>query len=349
MAPPVKVWIDLANSPHVLFFAPIVRGLRARGAEVLLTARDFAQTVGLARLHGLDVTTVGSHGGKSTIGKARGILDRAARLRRLARRAHPAVAVSHNSYAHAIAARSLGIPYLTIMDYEHTPANHVSFRLAGRILLPAAIDLATVKRYGARSDKVARYDGFKEQVYLDGFSPDRSRLGSLLPPGAWDRYVIAVARPPADFAIYHRFENPLFETWLRHAAADPDTRVVVLPRTPAQRERLTALRLPGIIVPEQALDGANLVHHADLVVSAGGTMNREAAVLGIPAYSLFMGEIAAVDRALEALGRLCIVRDEPQALGIPLRRKPPPVPLANPGLREQILDTILAEASARGR
>src|SRR2546428_8604574 len=167
----MRVWIDLANSPHVLFFAPLVREFEGRGIEVTCTARDFAQTLGLARLHGLRVDSIGRHGGKSALGKGREIVSRAAALRRFARTELPDVAVSHNSYAQALAARSLGLPFVTLMDYEHTPANHLSFRLADRILLPGAVSDQSVARYGASARKISRDSGFKEQVYLEDFEP----------------------------------------------------------------------------------------------------------------------------------------------------------------------------------
>jgi uncharacterized protein len=340
----MKIWIDLANSPHVLFFEPITRELKRRGHEVVCTAREFAQTTGLARLHGLEVTAIGAHGGRGTIRKARAILGRAAALRRFGRSIRPDLAVSHNSYAQALAAWSLGVPSVTIMDYEHTPANHINFRLARRVLLPQAIPPAAVARYGARPGKIRRFDGYKEQVYLGDFQPDRKVIESRLPSGLWDQFVVVVARPPADFAIYHRFENPLFEAWLRRAGANPAARIILLPRTNEQRLRAIGMALPSVIVPESPLDGANLVFHADLVVSAGGTMNREAAILGVPAYSLFAGEPAAVDQALARAGRLVLIRDLSGLEAIRLERKQGARPLRNPGLRDEILDRILAES-----
>lgn len=336
-----KLWIDLANSPHVPFFAPIVRELERRGVGVLLTARDFAQTLGLCRLHGLLVEPVGVHGGRGTLAKARAILARAAALRKVGRRERPDLAASHNSYAQALAARSLGIPTVTLMDYEHTPANHVNFRLAHRVLLPSAIEPAEVRRYGAIPSKLVRYDGFKEQVYLEELEPDRSVLHPALPEDLWDRNVVAVARPPADFAIYHRFANPLFEQWLQRVGRDPAMRIVVLPRTPDQRQRLRSLDLPSVIVPDVDVLGANLLYHADLVVSAGGTMNREAAVLGVPAYSLFAGRPAAVDHALERLGRLTFVRSEADLGKIRPGERRNIGRLRNPGLCSRITDLIL--------
>jgi len=341
----MRVWIDLANSPHVLFFAPLVREFERRGIEVTCTARDFAQTLGLARLHRLRVDPIGRHGGRSAIGKAREIVSRAAALRRFARTARPDVAVSHNSYAQALAARSLGIPFVTLMDYEHTPANHIGFRMASRILLPGVVPDGSVARYGASPRKVKRYAGFKEQVYLEDFEPEAGVFGGLLADDVVRRCVVAVARPPADFAIYHRFENPLFDLWLDRAGRDPGVRVVLLPRTREQGDRTLALRLPSVVVPDRVIDGPNLVYHADLVVSAGGTMNREAAVMGVPAYSLFAGKKGAVDAALEHLRRLVFVRGAGELGAIRLVKCADRSRLRNPELRGQIVAEILGAAA----
>ena len=341
----MRVWIDLANSPHVLFFAPLVREFEGRGIEVTCTARDFAQTLGLARLHGLRVDSIGLHGGKSALGKAWRIAGRAAALRRFARTARPDVAVSHNSYAQALAARSLGIPFVTLMDYEHTPANHLSFRMASRILLPGVVPDGSVARYGASSQKVKRYAGFKEQVYLEEFEPEAGVFDGLLAEDVARRSVVAVARPPADFAIYHRFKNPLFDLWLERVGRDPGVRVVLLPRTREQRAWALGLGLPSLVVPDRVIDGPNLVYHADLVVSAGGTMNREAAVMGVPAYSLFAGRMAAVDAALESLRRLVFVRGAEDLGAIRLAKCGARSRLRNPELLGQIVAEILGAAA----
>src|SRR5262249_39174211 len=162
------------------------------------------------------------------------------------------------------------------------------------------------------------------------------------------RSVVAVARPPADFAIYHRFENPLFDRWLDRVGREPGVRVVLLPRTAEQRERAMALGLTSVVVPDREIDGPSLIHHADLVVSAGGTMNREAAVLGVPAYSLFAGRKAAVDAALEALGRLVFVGDAKRLESIRMVKCSARPRLRNPDLRQQIVAEILRAGGPPG-
>jgi predicted glycosyltransferase len=337
----MKVWIDLANSPHALFFAPIVQDLEASGHEVLITAREFAQTVELARMHGLSPQVIGRHAGKSLPRKLRTIAVRSRDLYAFARKFQPEVAVSHGSYALAIAARMRRLRSITIMDYEHTPANHLSFRMASTVVLPSAIGFNAVRRYGATRRKTVFYNGFKEQVYLDSFIPDRSKVDDILPPGMWDERVVAVARPPADFAVYHRFENPLFEQWVATVGSNDQVAVIVLPRTDEQRRRLDNLDLPSVVICDRPVDGANLIHAADLVVSAGGTMNREAAVMGVPAYSIFASSPAAVDLELNRRGRLEFIRDAGDLARIQLRKNAGKGRLENPTLRREIADLIV--------
>lgn len=338
----VRIWIDLANSPHVLFFAPLIREMESAGHSVLVTARVLAQTTELVAIYGIEARVIGVHGGHGTGSKAASILRRSWALRSAVREESIDLAVSHNSYAQALAARSLRIPAVTLMDYEHTPANHISFRMADRVILPEAIDPEQVRKYGVTRRKYVSYPGFKEQVYLADFQPDPGVLGKVIGDQRGSgSSVVVVARPPADFAVYHRFENPLFTKWLWATASDPAVTVIVLPRNSQQRGELAELGLPSLTIPDHVVEGPSLIHAADLVVSAGGTMNREAAVLGIPAYSLFGGQSSAVDRALEQVGRLKLIPDEDHLGLIRIEKKPDPRPLQNPDLRERILESIL--------
>jgi predicted glycosyltransferase len=336
----VKVWIDLANSPHVLFFAPIIKDLEERGHEVILSAREYAQTVELAHLYGMDPIIMGRHAGKSWRRKFKTIVNRSRELRTFAREHEPDVAVSHGSYALGPAARSLRLRSVALMDYEHTPANHLSFRMASTVVLPSSITNDAVRRYGATKNKTVFYDGFKEQVYLESFAPDRSKVEGVLPPGTWDEKVVVVARPPADFAVYHRFDNPVFEEWINQVGNNDRVAVIALPRTDEQRRHLEELELPSVFFCDHPVDGADLVYAADLVVSAGGTMNREAAVLGVPAYSVFAGVVGAVDQELERLGRLTFIHNSSDLKNIRLEKTGRKAPLGNPKLRREITDLI---------
>jgi len=300
----MRIWIDLANSPHVPFFHALIPEFTSRGHLVEITARDFAQTVELATNAGMLPHVIGGHGGGSITGKAGNLVGRAAALRRWARARGIDLAVSHNSYAQIAAAAALGIKSVTLMDYEHQPANHLAFRLASRVIVARAFPAAELRKYGAATRKVKRYDGMKEDVYLADFKPDPAFAEKLRKLGVAEQEVLVVARPPAREALYHRFENELFDELLTHLISQSDVKIILLPRSDAQREDFESRKLPNVIMPRKALDGSSLIAASDLVVSAGGTMNREAAVLGVPAASVYAGKWAAIDEALVKEGRL---------------------------------------------
>jgi predicted glycosyltransferase len=313
----VHVWIDFSNSPHVALFEPVVARLRADNAALVLTARDHSQTLELARRAYGPVHVVG---GESPRGRMRKGLSIAARTRALfdvARRRRPDVALSHGSYAQVLAARAAGVPAVTMMDYEFQPANHLSFRIANRVLVPTVFPDAALRRFGARTRKVVRYEGFKEELYLGSFEPSDSILSSL---GLNPSSVITVMRPPPKGALYHQGGNDRFDQLLEEAAARDDVQVVVLPRVASQAAAYVGRS--DLIVPERPVDGRSLLAHADLMIGAGGTMNREAALLGTPTYTVFAQRLAAVDLELIHRGLMHDLRreaDEPIFVKKPVR------------------------------
>jgi hypothetical protein len=314
----VNVWIDLTNSPHVLVMRPVIERLRERGHDVEVTARDFAQTLGLCERFGIANTAIGRHRGGSLAAKARGLADRSLALTRWARRRRFDLALGHGSNDITVAAALLRIPSSTTFDYEWATVQHnVNCRLARAVVVPAAIPPERLYRYGARG-KVRSYEGLKEEYYLADFEPDEQVIGEL---GLNRGRTIVVVRTPPELSLYHRFENDLFAQVLERlsAAAGADgVQPVVLPRVAAQREQLA--RLGGFVVPERAIDAQSLIAYADLVISAGGTMNREAVALGTPVYSTFQGRLGAVDERLMAEGRL---RSLGSAAELDLRRRGP--------------------------
>ena len=342
----MRIWIDLANSPHVPFFSALAPALRARGHEIEFTARDFAQTVELARAAGLDATTDGAGGGARALArKAGGITGRALALARWARPRGFDLAVSHNSYAQIAAARLVrGVRSVTMMDYEHQPANHLAFRLASRVVVPEAFPDEALERYGARAGRARRYRGIKEDVYLADFEPDPAFANLLLTGfGVSAEDVLVVARPPARDALYHRFENELFDQLVEGLSAQPRVKIVLLARNEAQRESLQSrhARAANVIVPARSLDGPNLVAASDLVVSAGGTMNREAAALGVPAASVYAGRWAAVDEYLVREGRLRRVKTIEDVRDLRAVKKQPAAPRRAASVRAEVTDLIL--------
>lgn len=337
----MRIWIDLANSPHVPFFHALIPEFVARGDEVEISARDFAQTVELATRAGLTPHVIGGHGGAKLTGKAGNLVGRAASLRKWARDRGFDLAVSHNSYAQIAAAAALGIKTVTLMDYEYQPANHLAFRLASRVIVPRAFPSSELKKFGASMRKVKRYDGIKEDVYLSDFVPDPGFAGTLRKLGIASEDVLVVARPPAREALYHRFENDLFAEMLNFLSGYDKVRVMLLPRSEAQRAEFEALKSRNLVMPREVLDGANLIAAADLVISAGGTMNREAAALGIPAASIYAGKWAAVDEQLRREGRLQRISSKQDLASLPVAKKLNRMPREMRPVREQIVRLIL--------
>jgi uncharacterized protein len=337
----MRIWIDLANSPHVPFFHALIPEFTSRGHQIEITARDFAQTLELATKAGMLPHVIGGHGGGTFRGKAGNLVGRAAALRKWARDRGIDLALSHNSYAQIAAAAALGIKSVTLMDYEHQPANHLAFRLASRVIVPRSFPATELRKYGASTKKVRRYDGLKEDVYLADFRVDPSFEQTLRKLGIAREDVLVVVRPPAREALYHRFENELFDDLLLRLSARAEVKVILLPRTEAQRADYESRKLANTIIPREALDGANLIAAADLVVSAGGTMNREAAVLGVPAASVYAGKWAAVDEQLVKEGRLKRISSPEELTSLSIQKKGD-VNLRNSrGVREEIVKLIL--------
>src|SRR6185369_13085245 len=233
----MQIWIDLANSPHVPFFSSLADELRKRDHEILFTARDFAETVELAAAAGFVVEVIGGHGGGKLSGKAGNLVQRALALGRWARGRNLDLAVSHNSYSQILAARALTLRTVTLMDYEHQPANHLAFRMASRVIVPDAFPEAALTRFGAAATKVKRYAGLKEDVYLADFQYDPEFPKLLGKLGIDQSNVLVTVRPPASEALYHRFENKLFDELLARLLAAPNVKVVLLPRNDLQREK----------------------------------------------------------------------------------------------------------------
>jgi predicted glycosyltransferase len=300
----MRVWVDLTNSPHVLVFRPLIELLRGRGDEVEVTAREYAQTMQLLELHGIEATIVGRHGGASTFGKARAELGRVPALRTWARPRRFDLALAHGSHDLTLTARSLGIPSATMFDYEFAWLQHqLGCRAATRVVVPDAIPPERLARYGARK-KLRRYPGLKEEYYLADFEPSSVEA----PQGKR----LVVVRTPPEVSLYHRHGNPLFGNVLGRLGRDERVHAIVLPRTAEQRETILRLGLPSLTVPEQAVDAQSLIAAAAVVVSAGGTMNREAVALGTPVYTTFGGRLGAVDESLIRDGRLVLLGDAAQ-------------------------------------
>jgi uncharacterized protein len=336
------VWIDLDNSPHVPFFRPIVDRLQRQGYRVWLTARDAYNVTELIRLHRLECKVVGRHFGRNKLMKVLGLVVRALELLPHVLRNRPQLAVSHGSRAQMLAARLMQIPSLVIADYEHV--THLT--RPDCMVLPEVIPAEVANKLCGR---VRSYPGIKEDVYAATFAPDPALLGQL---GLGPDDVVVTVRPPASEAHYHSPQSDaLFAAAMKVLSQHPNARVVLLPRNEQQKAKLVkqyaqALQEHKFIIPNSAVDGLNLVWHSDLVISGGGTMNREAAALGVPVYSVFRGPLGAVDRYLASKGRLVLLEsaDEvPSRLVVAKRAKSASRASACTASLDAIVSHIVAE------
>jgi predicted glycosyltransferase len=330
------IWIDLDNSPHVPLFAPIIRHYRALGVEVVLTARDHSQTLELLELHGFGGTyeVIGRHHGGHTLNKIAGTLARARELSSYIRSVRPkhdiSVALSHGSRTMVLAARWLGIPVLTMYDYEFTETRIFNL-FSDKVLVPQGIPDNVLDGIGLRKTKRIKYDGIKEELYMRYFEPQPGFRESLLEKWSTGPAapVIAVLRPPATTANYHEAKSEvLFDDLLQFLLSARDVLMVVVPRTADQAQaisdrirQLPAAQTTPYVVLTEAIDGSQLAYASDLLISGGGTMNREAALLGVPVYSIFAGRQGALDRQMEADGLITFIRDARDLSKIRLERR----------------------------
>jgi uncharacterized protein len=298
----LRIWIDITAPAHVLVFRPLIALMRERGDEVEVTARDYAGVGELLRLHGIEAQPIGRHGGASSLGKLAALVHRVPTLRRWAKGRNFDAALAHGSHYLTMAARSLGIPSSTTFDYEFATLQHqLGCRAATFVVVPEAIPPERLTRYGVRPPKLRRYEGLKEEYYLADFEPDPRVLEEFsLDP---EKVLVTVRTPPA-LALYHRHSNPFFFEMLEHVGSQAGVQAVVLPRTDEQAELVRGLGSESLIVPDHAVDAQSLIGFSDLVVGAGGTINREAAALGVRVYTTFAGRLGGVDETLIREGRL---------------------------------------------
>jgi predicted glycosyltransferase len=311
-----KVWIDLENSPHVPFFGPIIKELEERGCEVVLTARDCFQVCELADMAGLKYQKIGHHYGKHSVAKLAGLGIRVLQMTPFVLRERPAIAVCHGSRSLLLLSAMFGIPSINIADYEH--ADHRLTIWLGSVqkkwvMTPDVVPPDIFEKHGMPKDHILHYPGIKEDVYTPFFQPDPSLKDTL---GLKSSDIVVTIRPPATEAHYH---NPESEKLLMAVfdllSSHPEVKTILLPRTHRQEAELRQANpelfaAERIVVPKHAVDGLDLIWYSDLVISGGGTMNRGAAALGVPVYSLFRGTMGAVDKHLAEIGKLVFLESE---------------------------------------
>jgi predicted glycosyltransferase len=318
------IWVDCTAAAHPLVLRPVIERLEGRGHEVLVTAREYGQTLEILDRLGIPHVAVGSHGGASTLGKGWALAARSARLAGIVWQRRPDLALAHGSVDLPLVSSLFRIPSVQMQDYEFAGwQRQIAFRAARRVLMPDSIPLERLRRVGARESKLVRYPGLKEEYYLADFQPDAAVLERL---GLDRERVIVVVRPPPETSEYHA-RNDLYGESIRFLAAAAEVQAVVIPRTERQGEEVRAMEADNLIVPARAIDAQSLIAFADLVVSAGGTMNREAVALGTPVFTTFAGRMGGVDEALVAEGRLRVLGDPAD---LPLRKRETPIGVLSP-------------------
>ncbi|MBC7327424.1 DUF354 domain-containing protein [bacterium] len=340
----MRIWFDLANSAHVFLFSGIIKALKERGHHTFVTVRDYAQTRPLAEKKKIPHIVVGKHGGRSYYKKAFNLINRSLQLYRIVRNLDIDVAVSHNSADQALVARLLKIPFVTIQDTERQIANHLVFRLATKILVPRVFPDEKLHQYGASPKKVVKLDGVKEQIYIVDFQPEPDFPEKLNLPT--DK-IICTLRPPDYLALHDRVDNPLFYAFTRYLLSQPNTFVIILPRTEQQKERFLQWEnhYPNLRIQTKVVDGLMLMYYSDIVVTAGGTMAAEAALLGTPAYTL-LKNLRAVDLYLAEQGYLTIISSPKDFTKVKLEKKQFNRDFKKYSLKEEVIKEILNTAKA---
>lgn len=300
-----KVWIDLDNTPHVPFFMPILSELRSRGYKVVLTARDAYQVRELVNSYNLPARIIGHHYGKNKAWKVWGFLYRTMQLAPLIIRERPDLAFSLGSRSQLLLGKLIRIPVVITFDYEYS--QHIPFLLPDRVIVP---EILAVKINERIRDRAITYPGIKEDIYVPEFHPTPNLRDTL---GLREQDLLVTLRPPATEAHYHNHKSDtLFDAVVTYLASIENLYIVLLPRSERQAAQIRQewsylFGIRKLIIPDGVLNGLDLLWHSDFVISGGGTMNREAAALGVPVYSIFGGKIGAIDQYLADIGRLVLL------------------------------------------
>ncbi|MFI5145335.1 MAG: DUF354 domain-containing protein [Ignavibacteria bacterium] len=342
------IWFDLDNSPHVPLFRPVFGELAGTGMQYVVTARNFAQTIDLLKYWNIPHTPMGVHGGKSKIKKVANILNRANQLKKFCKGKDISLAVSHGSRSQLVCAKMMKIPSMLMLDYEYTEAK-IFNKLATNLLMPSFIPDERLKSAGFNLEKVIRYNGFKEELYLNTFVPDKDFRKKI---GVPDENILVVFRPPGMTGNYHdvRSENLLISA-LEYVSSVKDAICLIVNRGETEKKYILNKIKPkeNIIFLKDAVDGLQLLYSADLAISGGGTMNRESALLGTKTYSIFTGKRPYLDEYLESLGRLKFINAADEIHSIPVEKaNGKKIYNFNPGLAKIISGLLIEYSKSRG-
>ena len=335
-------WFDLDNSPHVPLFRPIFAELNKQQIPYLVTARDFAQTRDLLCLWNIEHTLIGQHGGKNKFKKILNLVTRSQELMHFVKGKDISLAVSHGSRTQVVTAWRSAIRSVLMLDYEYTEKSIFNM-LATVLLMPALIPNKRLSDAGFNLKKVVRYNGFKEEIYLKDFVPNSMFRSSI---NIDNKKILVTLRPPATLGNYHDEKSEgLFLKCLEYFSSFPDVHCLVVNRTTSNKNVLPKQlsQKDNISFLSHAVDGLQLIWNSDIVVSGGGTMNRESALLGVPTYSIFTGKKPYLDEYLKENGKLTFIENVNGIEHIPVEKRSATHPLRsiNRELASQITEIII--------
>ena len=314
----MRIWIDLDHTPHVPVFRPLLKELEKRGIEVVITARDFAQTIDMLKFWNIQHDAIGTHGGRNKFRKILNIVCRAFQLARYMRKNPVDLAVSHGSRSQVIAARMLGIPSIVMMDYEYNEA-YIYNAFARALMVPALIPDERLKAGGYHLKKVIRYNGFKEELYLNDFKPDPAFRESI---GIPDDVLLMTVRPPQMSANYHcPMSDEIMRQVIERGLAAENATVLAVCRDQDNIDYIRRHFGGKVRILEKSVDGLQLIWYSDLFLSGGGTMNREAALLGVPVYSIFASKKPYLDEYLAKQGKLTFIDDPSKVPNVQIEKR----------------------------
>jgi len=293
-----NIWIDLTNSPHVLFFKPIIEELKNRNYNVFITCRDYAQTKDLLDNYKLKYKLIGHHAGSNIFKKFYWLLKRSFLLYKYMKNKNINLALSHNSVDICVVSRFLKIPIIDIFDYEYASFHHINFRFANKIMFPKYINKKKLKKYGGKQSKCIPYEGLKEHIYLYNYNFDNNILDKINIKKD-NKTKLVLLRPPATMALYHQgIKNYLYSDLIYYLSSKKNVKVIFMPRTNQQKVEIEQKNLNNFVILNKTVDGPSLIKKVDLVISGGGTMNREAVALNKPVYSILALKLGDVDKYL---------------------------------------------------
>ncbi len=300
------IWIDLDNSPHVQIFENIIKELE-KDHKVYVTARDYNQTVPLLDLKGIKYRLFGKHPGKNKFNKYFFNLLRTFRLLLWGIGKKIDLSVTHGSRSGILASKLLAVPSIIMFDYEHMES-FLFKSLSKYMLATNYLEKDHLIKLGYPEEKLNFYPGLKENIYLPFYKNDPSIKERL---GLDDEKIIILLRPASEISHYNAdISYNLIEDLFQYLISQNNVQIVFVPRYEFQKDKYAKYinnSKNNVIVPKKVEEGLNIVYYSDLVISGGGTMNREAAAMNTPVYSIFQGMRPSIDENLEKQGRLSFI------------------------------------------